>query len=39
MVEGLAGVLIIRAITGEAMPAAAEVDHLVNMTMYGIARP
>ncbi|MDX6236415.1 MAG: hypothetical protein QOG10_1230 [Kribbellaceae bacterium] len=39
MVEGLAGVLIIRAITGEAMPAAAEVDHLVNMTLYGIASP
>jgi hypothetical protein len=33
MVQWLAGVLIIRALTGEAMPAVEEADHLVAMTM------
>jgi AcrR family transcriptional regulator len=37
MVERLAGVLILRALTGEAMPAVTEADHLVGMTMHGIA--
>jgi AcrR family transcriptional regulator len=36
MVEWLAGVLILRALTGEAMPAVTEADHLVGMTMHGI---
>jgi AcrR family transcriptional regulator len=39
LVQWLAGVLIIRAVTGEAMPVAADVDHLVNMTLYGVTRP
>jgi AcrR family transcriptional regulator len=39
MVQWLAGALIVRAITGEAMPAAADVDLLVNMTLYGVLRP
>jgi AcrR family transcriptional regulator len=39
LVQWLAGVLIIRGVTGEAMPAAADVDHLVNMTLYGVTRP
>jgi AcrR family transcriptional regulator len=33
MVQWLAGVLIIRALTGEPMPAVEEADHLVAMTM------
>ena len=36
MVQWLAGVLIVRAITGEAMPAPEEADRLVAMTMRGI---
>ncbi|WP_112236984.1 TetR/AcrR family transcriptional regulator [Kribbella monticola] len=36
MVEWLAGVLILRALTGEAMPAVTDADHLVGMTMHGI---
>jgi AcrR family transcriptional regulator len=36
MVEWLAGVLIIRVLTGQPMPAVEDVDQLVAMTMRGI---
>ncbi len=39
MVQWLAGVLIIRAMTGEPMPRVEDVDHLVRMTMRCIGDP
>ncbi|GAA0922724.1 TetR/AcrR family transcriptional regulator [Kribbella koreensis] len=36
MVQWLAGVLILRAMTGEPMPAVEDADHLVEMTMRSI---
>ena len=33
MVQWLAGVLIIRALTGEPMPQVEDADHLVQMTL------
>lgn len=36
MVQWLAGVLIVRALTGEPMPAVEDVDQLVSVTMRGI---
>ncbi|WP_041290436.1 TetR/AcrR family transcriptional regulator [Kribbella flavida] len=33
MVQWLAGVLVIRALTGEAMPTVADADHLMEMTL------
>ena len=37
MVQWLAGVLIVRALTGEKMPSVDDADHLVAMTMRCIA--
>jgi AcrR family transcriptional regulator len=38
MVQWLAGVLIVRALTGEPMPAPEDADHLVTVTMRAIAK-
>jgi AcrR family transcriptional regulator len=38
MVQWLAGVLIVRALTGEKMPSVDDADHLVAMTMRCIAK-